>query len=146
MYATWGGMVHCTIIHALHQGLLAPQWIKSKHCKRVSPATYCYCWHTKVARGPQLYHKSGNHVQILDTRRVTGSSWILRNHNSGVTCKPVIWYFLLSAGGLIYMFVYQEKNCNDYAENIRCHHKKNIPPWTGDLCTHYGNSSERKIK
>ena len=126
MYATQGDLVHRKIIHALNQGLLEPQWVMCKHCKCVSPSTYHCCWHTKVTRGPQIYHKSGNHFQIPGTRRVTWSSWILRIHNTGLTCKPVIWCFLLSASELIYVCT-SGKICKDYAENIRCHHKENIP-------------------
>jgi len=52
MYATQGDLVHRKIIHALHQGLLAQQWVMCTHCNRVSPSTYHCCWHTKADRGP----------------------------------------------------------------------------------------------
>jgi len=59
-----------------------------------------------------------SNLHILGTRGINETCSILRTCNSGLTCEPVIWCFLLGACELIHVTLCKKK-INIYTENIR---------------------------
>jgi hypothetical protein len=75
--------------------------------------------------GSTVSHKSRSHLQILDAWRVTEAGSILGTHSFEVIVNlTIIWCSLLNAYKLIHIVACNDKNCNNYAENIKHHHSK----------------------
>lgn len=78
-----------------------------------------------------IFRKSRSYDQMLGARRVTQNKFHVEHPHSGVTCEPHCC-LALSACCMwtdAYFCLYGKQNCNNYAENIRCHLADR------DLCT-----------
>ena len=68
--------------------------------------------------GRQIFQNFSSNLHILGIRGINETCSILRTCNSGLTCEPVIWCFLLGACELIHVTLCKKK-INIYTENIR---------------------------
>ena len=88
----------------------------------------------------KFFQKRSSHLQIRGPRRVTWGNFY--NEDSAVCEWPVnftgMWRFLLGACELTRFFYVRRKNCNIYADIVRCLRKIIYlagPPSAPDVCT-----------